>query len=225
MSEIQAEPSKDSKKEHVLIVEGNSEKHVILAICKAYSVPELFDIEVAGNNEKARKRFVAAIADSQYKKVGVLLDNEPDQNVWDYFQNELPRYAAYYKDVLPKSLTGEGLIIKSKQEHPHYDDYGIWLMPDNSSKGTLEGFLIETRHNTSSSLWTFAETTLVGLEANSPPIHKYKSVHRNKALIHTYLAWHEQPGSPYGLSFTQGAFDLTHAKVKALAEWLCQLFG
>ncbi|MBX3102495.1 MAG: hypothetical protein KF690_08310 [Bacteroidetes bacterium] len=211
-------------REHLLLVEGNSEKHVLYTICEKYEIPEVFDVEVAGNNEKARSKFIAEIAGSKYKKVGVVLDNELDQHVWDSFSTGLTRYAEFYEEPFPSSPLGEALIIRSNRKNLTYDDFGIWMMPDNHSKGTLENFLIQmkTGHDL---LLDFSEKTLVALEEQKPRIHLYKPVHRNKALVHTYLAWQENPGSPYGLAFKQGAFDLNHHNVKALADWLHRLFA
>jgi hypothetical protein len=95
-------------------------------------------------------------------------------------------------------------------------------MPNNKDKGTLEDFLKTIKGN-DDALLNFAGETLTELEGSG--LHKYKPVHRNKALIHTYLAWQENPGAPYGTALKQKAFDIEHPDVRALANWLRQLFA
>jgi hypothetical protein len=163
---------------------------------------------------------VPELAASNYKRVGLLVDNEPDRNIWESIVSDFASYRNFF-EPFPPNPTLDGTLIKAKDEFPQYDDFGIWLMPNNRDKGTLEDFLKTIKGN-DDLLLNFADETLTELEGRG--LRKYKPAHRNKALIHTYLAWQENPGAPYGTALRQKAFDIEHPDVQALANWLQKLF-
>jgi hypothetical protein len=68
----------------------------------------------------------------------------------------------------------------------------------------------------------FAEETLKELETRK--IQRYKEVHRAKALMHTWIAWQDQPGIPLGQSTTRHLTTDT-ALCQQFATWLNRLFN
>ncbi len=61
-------------------------------------------------------------------------------------------------------------------------------------------------------------------QANGKKVTTFKEVHRSKAVIHTYLAWHDEPGYPLGKAITRQALrPHTDAGVK-FTNWLIRLF-
>ena len=48
--------------------------------------------------------------------------------------------------------------------------------------------------------------------------------YRSKALIHTWLAWQEDPGTPLGLAVTKRYLDGDHALAQQFVQWLLRLF-
>ena len=210
-----------AEKPHLLIVEGKDELHVVSRISESYDILENFKIEVSGSNDQAIDKFISSIFASDFNKVGVLLDFEPNQNVWGKLYNGLQSYKPYYKTIPHDPLEG-GVIVEANGTNKLFDNFGIWLMPNNKDKGTLENFLLSVVNSGNVQI-AFAEETLKELEKRG--LDDYKPVHRNKALIHTYLAWQENPGAPYGTALKQKAFDIEHPDVQALANWLRQLFA
>jgi hypothetical protein len=45
-----------------------------------------------------------------------------------------------------------------------------------------------------------------------------------KAIMHTWLAWQEEPGLPFGTAIKAGYLDSSAAPVDTLVSWLNRLF-
>ena len=99
---------------------------------------------------------------------------------------------------------------------------GIWFMPDNRNRGMLETFLQELIPKSQSGLLDHARhsTDTAKMEHQAP----FKPVHRDKAVVHTFLAWMDEPGHPFGQSFQNGSFDVQSAPAGLFVEWIKQLF-
>ena len=54
---------------------------------------------------------------------------------------------------------------------------------------------------------------------------RFAEVHRSKALMHTWLAWQDDPGTPIGLAITKRYFDPETPHATAFVEWLSRLFA
>jgi hypothetical protein len=68
---------------------------------------------------------------------------------------------------------------------------GICLMPNNQNPGMLEDFLIPLANDESISFAAESVNT-----AKEKGFSTYKDVHHSEAVIHTYLAWQDEPGKP-----------------------------
>ncbi len=77
-------------------------------------------------------------------------------------------------------------------------------MPNNNDSGMLEDF-IKFLIPDKDALLPIAESTLNSIESQF--LNNYKSIHRTKALVHTWLAWQEDSGTPMGLSITKKYLD------------------
>ena len=92
-------------------------------------------------------------------------------------------------------------------------------MPDNSNEGMLEDFLLRG-------------VPAVGVEvakgaielAKIEQVTTFKDVHYSKAVIHTYLAWQDEPGRPLGLSITSKMLSAETPEAKRFVAWLRKLF-
>ena len=75
-------------------------------------------------------------------------------------------------------------------------------------------------------IWTLCEhhvdSTLLDIEQNN--ISKYKSRHKAKARIHTFLAWQEDPGTPMGLAITKKYLDPKAPSSQLFVNWLNALY-
>ena len=69
---------------------------------------------------------------------------------------------------------------------------GVWMMPDNAARGMMETFLLALRPSANAALLAYAESAAdVARVTHEAP---FPEVHRDKAIIHTWLAWQEPPG-------------------------------
>jgi hypothetical protein len=54
---------------------------------------------------------------------------------------------------------------------------------------------------------------------------RFAEVHAVKALIHTWLAWQDGPGTPLGLAIAKRYFEPEGPHVHQLLAWLTRLFA
>lgn len=94
-------------------------------------------------------------------------------------------------------------------------------MPDNNQNGMLEDFMAALA-TPDDALMKKSEDVLTELETEG--IQKYKTVHRSKAKIHTYLAWQDAPGRPMGQAITANILNADSELAVKFAEWLKELF-
>jgi hypothetical protein len=77
---------------------------------------------------------------------------------------------------------------------PHRPMFGAWIMPDNGSTGALEDFAAELVP-ASDTLWRRAGEAVDAIPKEE---RRFSEVRRSKVHMHTWLAWQEHPGSPWG---------------------------
>lgn len=199
----------------VLLVEGQNDCHVILALCQAYNIPETFGIYECGSDTGALKRLNALISGADAPSViGIVLDaDSPDlEERWKSVQGKLKNYD--YSLPIAPDLTGT--IVKSPSDYP---GLGFWLMPNNRDPGMLEDFCMEM---IDTDMIATVEQCLQIAEASGHT--SFKSVHRSKAIVHTYLAWQDEPGLRLGQAITARVLRSNTQPAKVFAEWLTLLF-
>ena len=92
-------------------------------------------------------------------------------------------------------------------------------MPDNNQNGILEDFIAFLVPD-SDVHWVRAESCINRIplaESRFPPER------RSKALIHTWLAWQEQPGRPLGQAITARYLDAEAPHAQQLIVWIRRL--
>lgn len=149
--------------------------------------------------------------------VGLVIDADSDLNSrWQSLRDVVIR--AGYRDV-PTTPERDGTIL----DHPVgalLPRIGVWIMPDNQTKGILEDFL-RFLVPAGSHLFDYVKFSV----ANIPEGEKrFSQQAEPKALIHTWLAWQEEPGNPFGTAITTRALDPEVAQVDVLVSWLMRLF-
>lgn len=88
----------------------------------------------------------------------------------------------------------EGIVIQDNK----LPVIGIWIMPDNRRNGYLEHFIAELVPE-GDMLWAHAQTVVGQL-----PDRRFSVAKEQKALLHTWLAWQETPGLPFGTALSSG---------------------
>lgn len=200
----------------VLLVEGNDDCHVILALCKHFEIPEVFGLYQCGGYTELLKRLNALILQADGPEIiGVVVDaDSPDVMVrWRQLKNK-PELKGY---LLPEVPIADGLIVPGQKGRPRL---GVWLMPDNRNPGMLEDFLIELAPQDGIEA---ARNCIAN--AQNKELTSFKKVHLSKAVIHTYLAWQDEPGRPLGQAVTVQVLQPNTQTAKAFVDWLKRLFN
>jgi len=202
-----------SEAQQVLLVEGKDDCHVILALAQYYRLDENFGIYDCGNDTNVLKRLNALIISSEFvrpKVIGVVLDAA--QGRWAQLTGKIAPHHYEIPTVLdPNGTILEGDDVKLK--------IGVWIMPDNSNEGMLEDFLL------SGVPAVGVEVAIEAVElARGKQVTTFKDAHYSKAVIHTYLAWQDEPGRPLGLSVTNKMLSAETPEAKRFVAWLSKLF-
>lgn len=204
---------------NVLLVEGNDDKHVIDALWKSQTKPNLFEIIDCKSKEGVLKELKIRLTTPQnHHRIGVVLDADTNASAcWDAVKSRLNETGKYNSNKL--KLPSKGLVLDASD--PEFPKIGVWIMPNNVIPGMIEDFLA-TLSEPNDPLMNKAEKVLHDLETSG--INKYKSVHRAKAKIHSFLAWQDEPGRPLGTAITARILDPTKETATIFVSWLENLF-
>lgn len=198
-----------------LLVEGNDDFHVVSAICQQFDVAPTFGIIDSKGIDKLLPQISVRVK-LREPFIGILVDADTDLTAkWQQLQSILTPLG-YNMSSKPEL---EGTITRSEISSTII---GIWIMPDNQVPGMLEDFariLIPK----GDALLPFAEKIVD--EVMSMETAKIKAVHRSKAIIHTWLAWQESPGTPMGLAITKTYLNHNHELCLMFVAWLNRLFN
>jgi len=148
------------------------------------------------------------------KALGVILDaNDSFNSRWSRVRERCRNVSAGFPDELSTagaiSITPNGMRI------------GVWIMPDNRSRGMLETFLSSLLIPERLPLWNFAQQCCDSAQGIAGC---YTAAHRDKAQVHTYLAWVEPPGLSLPYSILKRAFDARLPLAKNFARWFMELY-
>ena len=209
-----AEPCKYTGKK-VLLVEGKNDCHVIYALCEAHGVPETFGLYNCESGDGVLKRLNALMHPTDPPEtIGVILDVD-DRTIESRWQQIKEKIKAYGYDF-SENPDPVGTVLPVNGDKPRL---GIWLMPNNQDPGMLEDFLLSLANVGSVS---FASESVDCAKAKG--LTTFKEVHHSKAVIHTYLAWQDEPGKPLGQSITSHVLNPETDIAKCFTAWLTKLF-
>lgn len=200
----------------VLLVEGNDDLHAVKALCKFHHVPENFGVVDCNGKSGVLKQLNALIVSADLPQViGVMLDADQSSSArWQSIQNKLQNNNHQYP--LPVVPYEDGTIIDSIEDKPKL---GFWLMPNNKDAGILEDFCTELAEPKS---LDFARKCVK--EASQMQVTTFKKIDHSKAVIHTYLAWQDEPGYPFGKAITAHSLKPNTEIALKFTNWLTQLF-
>jgi hypothetical protein len=94
-------------------------------------------------------------------------------------------------------------------------------MPDNQNQGMLETFLRSLVPDQNKPLLKYAEHAAGESKKHGAT---YTDEHASKAIIHTWLAWLNPPGKPFGSAFKDNFFDANAPAASAFQHWFRQLY-
>jgi hypothetical protein len=157
----------------------------------------------------------AELKSSGLEALGVLVDaNDDPVGRWGRIRSR----AEKAMPQLPQDLPSEGLVIVNDEGLR----FGVWLMPDCSSRGMLETFLMLFIDDATSGLWDFVRVQCAEAKAkhNAP----YKDGHRDKAFIHAWLAIQDPPGQQLHSAIIQNILKPNSPHADPFVNWFRKLF-
>lgn len=198
-----------------LLLEGNDDQHVIWALCEKFSIPETFDVIDCEGIDKLNEQIPVRFKQSGIESLGIIIDADSEiKSRWTSLRSLLSAQSFNVPDELP--LTG--LVLKNDSNIK----VGVWIMPNNNLNGMLEDF-ISFLVPKDDKLLPIVNSTLEDIERKE--LNKYASIHKSKAVIHSWLAWQEDPGTPMGLGITKRYLTTDEATCSLLIKWVDELFN
>ena len=146
--------------------------------------------------------------------MGIVLD--ADEHLDRRWQSISHTLQASGYGAIPAEPTQDGTIV----EQPGKVRFGAWIMPDNKLPGILEdfvGYLVPPDDR----LWDQARLCV---ESAASLDRRFPAQSRSKAIIHTWLAWQEEPGSPLGSAITKRYLDAESSFAARFVDWLRRLY-
>ena len=104
------------------------------------------------------------------------------------------------------------ILTHPVKEYEYFDAY--------KTDGIIEDFLRYLIPDPSP-LYDHVELSVDAIPANEI---KFTELAKPKVLIHTWLAWQEDPGYPYGLAITAKFLDPDVPEAKTFVDWLNRLY-
>jgi len=210
-------PKIETKK---LLVEGAEELRVIPQLMEANGVTwnrgeePLNIINCDGVENLLKPKYISAQLKTPngLTHLGIVIDadEEPD-NRWKSLYNAcLPNIPN-----LPQNLPAAGLIITLESGLK----FGVWMMPDNQSRGMLETFLAYLVPD--NNLWQYTQNKVIEAKQQGAT---YRDYHLDKANIHTYLAWQDPPGKQLHDAVKQRILNQSHPQSANFLRWLQELY-
>jgi len=213
---------------NLLLVEGKDELRVIPHLVEKNGVtwstgPGQFCVEIIDlegvENVLDPVTLSAYAKRSELERLGILIDANGDTlGRWEEVRRALVSAKLCDDGDVPITLPIEGLILALPRLV-----VGVWLMPNNSDCGMLETFLQHLIRDSSKRLW---EYTLECCEEAQRRGGRYKHPqHLDKARIHTWLAWQDDPGRQLHQALIYEFLDPKCAYATAFVDWFCKLYA
>jgi uncharacterized protein DUF3226 len=203
-----------SKPVNCLLVEGSHDKHVLWSLLEHYEIPEVFRVEAKEGIDILLNTLDMELERSGLTRLGIVVDTDSDvQSRWEALRHRLIQCG--YQTV-PLQPSTNGTIILEED----LPVVGIWLMPENTLPGMLEDFL-HLLVPDGDKLWLLAEEVVLQVEAQEC---RFRPTYRSKVKMHTWLAWQEEPGKPFGQAITARYLDADAPYAQKLVTWLRNLF-
>jgi len=195
-------PSKKKLMPRQLLVEGNSDKQVIEALCKRHQMSDLFSYIFPSRDGSGIEYLLKTLPDRLKQEnldtLGIVVDADLDFTArWQSLVYQLKEFGY---DEIPKVLPETGLIHIQEAK----PKIGVWIMPNNKLPGMLEDFvryLIPADDKLQQKVIALLD------EIETEELNPYSLTHRPKALIHSWLALQSKPGIPMGQAITAKALS------------------
>lgn len=196
-----------------LVVEGDDDYHALRALLRRHRLLDCCVVEGQEGVDQVLGELDATIRATGSGRLGIIVD--ADTGVARRWQciGDIFRLVGYTN--VPEQHHPAGTVIAAEGILPRF---GAWIMPDNQAQGVLEDF-IAALIAPNDVLWPHAQEAVRTL-----PERRFTEATAPKALMHTWLAWQEEPRLPYGLAITKRYLNGDQDRALALMAWVRRLF-
>lgn len=218
--------------DRLLLVEGEADRAFFELLCKSEAI--LAGVKVAppvavGGRKNTKQgvlnsleTLIGNLKDGQLCALAIVVDADRVAdgggftNTVQQVTQKVRKVSVEGYDTDPVSLGGGGLIYKHNDGLP---DFGVWVMPDNASEGTLEDWIKQSVLPAEQALMAHAQDTVANLSAP-----KFKANRLSKAEVATWLAWQDKPGEGLYFAVEGRLLDTTATLHTGLVQWLKAVF-
>lgn len=156
-----------------------------------------------------------AVAVKSHERLGIVVDADLSiNNRWASVRDQLVGLGF----EVPSDPIAAGAVVDRTADNKRV---GVWLMPDNQSPGSLEDFLAKLVPE-GDPCWGHAETTTTAARDLGAPL---QGKDQSKGVIHTWLAWREDPGQPFGQAITARALGHDSPEALQFVDWFNRMFA
>ena len=200
----------------VLLVEGVDDKHVARHVWQRIEGQPDFCIKEKRGVVQLLDSIDTEIQTSGLQAMGILVDaNEDVAARWNAVKDRL----APAKVDLPDSPVPSGTIIDGRP-HDGIPRVGVWLMPDNTAPGELEGFVAKMIPDCDP-VWPLAQGYIAGIPCAE---RKFIPKKQRRAEVHAWLAAREDPRQ-MGAAIGARDLEIDGALCQEFVAWLTRLFS
>jgi len=207
----------------ILLVEGSQDENFVKQLLQRQKIHygDNFEIKNCKNLGRIFKELPLIIETENYSHIGIIID--ADQNISQYWKNINTALKSVEISNLPKIPNEKGTIVEEIDDFPRI---GIWIMPNNTDDGFLESYVSYLVRD-GDELLSLARKTVDQLIKDNKNL--FKTEHKEKAVIYTWLAWQKKAGSSLGgavnVKFSEEQIHiLDDKKASDFIKWLQDLF-
>jgi hypothetical protein len=207
--------------DNLLLVEGKDDQRIVPELVERAGVPwgrrgaEIVRIHETDGYEKLAGQLRSQLKNAGLLRIGVLVDANTDPLArWQSLSTTMAPVCA-----LPAAPPPAGFVAPLTGSIKRL---GVWMIPDNGARGMMETFLLALRPAANAALLGHAEGAVdAAKKAHGAP---FLGVHRDKAVIHTWLAWQDPPGRQLHDAVKQAMLDPTLPYATPFIAWFKQLY-
>lgn len=208
--------------QRLLFVEGKTELRLLPYLLEANGISwpkgeePVFIKEMGGFENFWTDRVIhTELKTAGLDAVGLIFDaDEPEDHRWE----TVARYCRSFAPDLPNDPHIGGWITPSTVDGG--PRFGVWMMPDNQSRGYLETFLDVLVPD--QPLWSYADEVVTAALAHGARFDATRR--RDKAKIHSWLAWQEEPGKQLHEAVAHRTLEPTSPNAAPFVDWFRRLF-
>ena len=198
---------------HILMVEGQDDRHVIQHIVNRHQIELNVSISARNGIEPLLEDIPLITRDPGWMTVGIVIDSDTDiSSRWNAVRNRLIDEGF----DTPPQPDPDGTIIYETEDRPRI---GIWMMPNNRSTGELEDFVARMIPD-NDVVWPLSVDYIERIPATSRMFSETKT---QRAKVHAWLAAREDPRQ-MGQAIRARDLEVDGELCEKFVAWLRNLF-